>query len=318
MNLLKTLARKVLAKELDTLASKLWRFNHEDSTMKYDPSITLMAAAELKSLEDLPPGSWMASVKIDGIRAYVALDSEDTPRVYSRTHKLIPNPHIQLTLGIPSLVGYEGELNLGPTKTFNEVQSWVMSKTLEPEFLEDHLPLSRFSIFGIVGKPLDALKKSTWNHTKMMEAFGPSGANILWGSLLQQHPTVSFEGLMFRRLKAPYKFGRCTTKEATFFKWKAKKSSEYVVVDYEEAVDKDGKLKGELGSLLVQERTPRDGTRPKAAFGVGTGFTAAQRFHYWENPETLIGKLVEVEYLNLSDNGIPRHPVFKGFKDEQG
>lgn len=281
--------------------------------MKHNPDITLMAAAEIKNLEDLPPGPWMASVKIDGIRAYVALDSEGTPRVYSRTHKLIPNPHIQMTYGVRSKVGYEGELNLGPLATFNEVQSWVMSKTLEPEFLEANVSRSRFTGFGIVGEPLDSLMHGHLRHTAQHWVANSEEAKALWNRLASNHPTITFEGLMFRKADAPYKFGRCTTKEATFFKWKAKKSSEYIVVGYEEAIDKKGSPKSELGSLLCRSSEGPNGL----VFGVGTGFSSKQRKDLWGQGR-LIGRQIEVEYLNLSDLGVPRHPVFKGFKDEQG
>jgi ATP-dependent DNA ligase len=45
-------------------------------------------------------------------------------------------------------------------------------------------------------------------------------------------------------------------------------------------------------------------------FKVGTGFTAEQRQNLWKIKETLIGKSAKVMYQALTNDHIPRFPVF--------
>jgi DNA ligase 1 len=273
--------------------------------MHFDPKRKLMLAAEVKTFSELPDSHYRVSLKLDGIRAYVALSPEGKPTVYSRTHKPIPNMHIQMFFGIKQLLGCEGELTLKPgVCDFSEVQSVVMSK--------DKMPLLfRFNLFPFSPQPFPVgipsgvkfLAERLVN-TKDIQSF--------WEE--QTAPGLPLEGLMFRSAcldpKEPYKEGRSTLKEGYLIKWKTKKSSEYTVVGFEEAIDKQRYPKVELGALVLQDH-PADPT-----FKVGTGFSSEQRKELWATRETLKGKAVEVEYMNLHESGIPRHPVFKGFRDE--
>jgi DNA ligase 1 len=274
--------------------------------MNFDPKRKLMLAAEVKTFEELPESHYRVSLKLDGIRAYVALSPEGKPVVYSRTHKPIPNLQVQDRFGRVSLLGLEGELGLKESSQFSSVQSVVMSR----DKVDDTLCFNAFP-WCVVEKN-NALRVYGVFYL-VEELVAREDIRAKWKDM-QSCRSYPIEGLMFRRAcldpKEPYKEGRSTLKEGCLIKWKAKKSSEYTLVGVEEARDKHGYPKGELGALVLRDH-PAD-----PPFKVGTGFSSAQRKELWATQETLKGKPVEVEYMNLHESGIPRHPVFKGFRDE--
>lgn len=69
-----------------------------------------------------------------------------------------------------------------------------------------------------------------------------------------------------------------------------------------------GKPKQEIGSLIVQCG------EFEHSFGLGTGFTQAQRIEFGKNPP--IGKLVKFKYLQCGTKDRPRNPVFLGLRHE--
>jgi DNA ligase-1 len=274
--------------------------------MNFDPNRKLMLAAEVKTFDELPESHYRVSVKLDGIRAYVALSPEGKPVVYSRTHKPIPNLQVQRLFGKELLLGCEGELTLDPLhNSFSEVQSAVMAKSRLSALFQFHLfPFAMPKVPTAFPAGVRTMNESV---------IATSDLNCLWDGK-NSREAKPLEGLMFRRVSldptGPYKAGRSTVKEGYLIKWKAKKSSEYTVVGFEEALDKHGNPKNELGALVLRDH-PAD-----PPFKAGTGFSAEQRKALWAARGTLLGKAVEVEYMNLHESGTPRHPVFKGFRNE--
>jgi DNA ligase-1 len=106
------------------------------------------------------------------------------------------------------------------------------------------------------------------------------------------------EGVMLRQPGSAYVAGR----SATLLKVKRFQDAEARVVDHQPGA---GRHKGRLGALLVELA---DGTH----FGVGTGFTDAQR----DNPPP-IGSTITFRYQELSDGGVPRFPTFVGVRHDE-
>jgi DNA ligase-1 len=46
-------------------------------------------------------------------------------------------------------------------------------------------------------------------------------------------------------------------------------------------------------------------------FRVGSGLTDRQRFEWYNDPNKIIGKVIEIKYQELTNDGVPRHPIFK-------
>jgi DNA ligase-1 len=133
---------------------------------------------------------------------------------------------------------------------------------------------------------------------------------------------------MLRSPEGRYKFGRSTLKEGILLKWKRFHDDKAGIIGFEEkmhnanqaAEDELGYTKrstskvgmipaGTLGALLVKNKTG-------VSFAIGTGFDDAMRKVIWESRDQHIGRLVTFTYQELSRYGVPRFPVFKGFRPE--
>jgi len=119
------------------------------------------------------------------------------------------------------------------------------------------------------------------------------------------------EGVMLRAPNSPYE----TKRSKYLLKYKIKDDAEALVTGYTMGT---GKYKGLLGSLDCQLII--DDVPSKITFNIGTGFTDKDRIEY-NNPNSSsyipIGSIVSFSYMELSEDSVPRHPVYRGIRDDK-
>lgn len=113
-----------------------------------------------------------------------------------------------------------------------------------------------------------------------------------------------WEGLMLNK-DAVYKCKRTTD----LIKIKRFYTMDLPVV---EVLEGDGRLKGTLGALVVQYK--------ENTVNVGSGFDDETRKRFWDNRESLIGRVVEVKYKEISKDkktGLEslQFPIFVGLRE---
>lgn len=259
----------------------------------------------------------LATPKLDGIRCLMLPDG-----AYSRKLKKIPNRFIQEKMrDVP--IGLDGEL-LVPGKTFNGVSSAVMSSDGEPDF--------RYYVFDIVSAVGYSDRMDDLRKMKL-----PSFCRKITPKLIHnQEELLAYEkeilgygdeGIMIRSLKSPYKYGRSSEAEGYLLKLKRFQDAEATILGFEElqhnqneatvselgytkrSSHKAGKVPaGVLGSFRVRD------IRTGVEFNVSTGMTAEERAQYWENRDTLLGKIVKYKYQEIGAKDLPRFPTFLGFR----
>jgi len=257
----------------------------------------------------------VATPKIDGIRCVIW-----EGRVLARSLKPIPNVFVRESLaGAPE--GLDGELIVGAT--FQSTTSGVMSHTGNPDFtfwvfdLISDLPYEA-RLAALDALPLPArVERVPWVWVRSPEELLAYEAQCL---------DLGFEGVCLRTPKSPYKFGRSTLREGYLLKLKRFEDAEAVVVGFEEQMRNENALqvnelgyakrssaqeglvgKGTLGKLVVE----KDGVR----FGIGTGFTDAQRAEVWANRGKYLGAIVRYKSQPYGVKDAPRLPVFLGWRD---
>lgn len=305
-----------------------------------------MLSAKVESLDALSY-PLLASPKLDGVRALV-VDGV----VVSRNLKPIPNAHVQRLFGGSHMNGCDGELIVGdafgPT-VFDRTQSGVMSQDGKPDVF--YHVFDNWRVDGGLGAHVtNAGYGARMAHLLRMRSDGRWPSRAI---LVPQHKVFSpkdlaeyeaqtlaqgFEGVMLRRLAkdTPYKYGRSTLKEGLLMKLIRRNTMEGVVVGAveqlhnENALERDArgyakrsKVKaglvptGKLGALKLGRliQLP-DGEIDWETdyFEVGTGFTDEQRNALWRDRKSLKGKVVTVEYREMTKDNVPRFPVFKGFR----
>lgn len=278
----------------------------------------------------------MLSPKLDGIRCVI-----QHGEAVSRTLKAIPNYFVRKELaGLPD--GLDGEL-LVPGMSFNEVQSAIMSRDGEPDFV--------FNVFDWApdGETAPLGFRERLAHARLLagnfariQPVPHEYANDPTGVQMREEHYVGlgFEGLILRDPQGPYKFGRSTMNEGWMLKLKRFEDAEAEVVGAVERMHneneleqdalghakrshaKDGKVPaGDLGALVCKSPLFTE------TFEVGTGFTAKQRLHLWWDFQAedsaaghcgvpLLGRTITFKYQPHGTKDRPRCPVFKGFRED--
>lgn len=116
------------------------------------------------------------------------------------------------------------------------------------------------------------------------------------------------EGLCLKALDKPYEFSRTQA----VFKVKEFYTADLRIVGAEEG-EKGSKFEGMLGALVLESDCG------EAKGKCGSGLDAAQRYELWQEFKKgdLVGKIVEVSYLELTVDGVLYGPVFQGFRDDK-
>jgi DNA ligase-1 len=275
----------------------------------------LAATADINNLDKLK-FPVIASPKLDGIRCLIV-----NGKAVSRTFKPIPNHYVQSELyNLPE--GLDGEIIL-PGKTFNEIQSAVMSFEGTPDF--QYVVFDRYSELSY----RDRLKLLPFKARRVI-----IHSNYYIESFVQllDYETKCiqdrYEGICFRTPNSPYKCGRSTLREQYLVKLKRFQDDEAIVLNLTELMFNNNESEqdnfglrtrssqianllpsGKLGALQVQNSQ-------RQVFEVGTGFTELERIKIWCNPKDYIGKTITYKFLKYGMKDLPRHPVFKGFRHD--
>lgn len=271
-----------------------------------------------------------ASPKLDGIRCSIV-----DGKALSRTLKQIPNKHIFNQLSVNWLNGLDGELIIGsPTsKTcYTESVSGVMRHEGEPAYT--YYVFDHHEVSGSFARRFQELLASAGQWSKHPQIC------LLEQNLLHNEAEMlayeaakveeGYEGIILRSPEAPYKYGRSTVKEGYLLKVKRFEDSEAEIIGFEEEmyngneaeVNELGRTKrssaqaGKIGKNTLGAFHVRD-VVSGIEFSIGTGLTAADRQHFWDNRNDYSGKIVKYKFFAVGVKIAPRHPVFLGMRDEK-
>lgn len=285
-----------------------------------------------------PPINWWASEKWDGIRAL--WDGEKIisrgsgvgkPKVYT----YVPE-WFKMTL--PPGIALDGEIWIGrgmfqktsrlstlkPGKSYTEKQIndiWVGTEDPPVIFKVFDIPSER-SPFEKRMKLLQTIvrdRKDCWDKlnypgkrvfplqfTEQVKIKSMEQLINLYTKLTSE----GAEGIMLRASGSPYEMKR----SKYMLKYKIKEDAECIVRGYTPG---EGRLKGLLGSINCE--ILEDG-KPSGIFTqIGTGLTDSQRENYIipNHPESIpIGSIVSFSYMEMTKDGVPRHPVYRGIRDD--
>lgn len=253
-------------------------------------------------------GGWLASEKLDGVRAYW-----DGRNLLSRNGKILAAPGGWSTHFPPFAL--DGELYTARGE-FEKIQSIVMDKTPSiaawskvkfyvfdvPEasgrLLERLSELEKFILQNPqAGQNLKIIKQVKVKDNAEFEAFAE--AVIAKGG----------EGAVVREPNAPYE--RKRSKNA--LKYKKFKDAECEVTAINTGTGKYARLMGSVTckSLGATGSNPDEQTPGGVKFKIGSGFSDEER----ANPPK-IGSIITYKYQNLTAKGVPRFPIFLRVRED--
>lgn len=278
-------------------------------------STACMLAKVVTSLSKIDWPSVTLEPKIDGIR----MGFQDG-KVYSRSEKGIYNAdHIieeLKSLQLEKEISLDGELYAG---------NWerTMSLAKSSKTIKDGTDL-KYIVFDVIdtasgGRPLykrkqllDALFSDIGNQFKYVKKIASyNGKNIEFAKkFFLACQAKGYEGMMIKDINAPYVYTRSSAwlkyKSETFSDEPTRKEMDCIIVG---ATEGYGKYVGTLGALIVRQ--------PNGERCSVSGMTDTQRDIFWKNRHKLVGKIVEVLYQELSNDGVMRFPVFNRLRSDK-
>lgn len=254
---------------------------------------------------------WLVQPKLDGCRAIY-----DGERLLSRTGKEFNAPPwwLEAFRDAYERVGtLDGELiHVGQLEqdadedgeleaTFNDLVSIVRKK--EP--VDDEWENVIYAVFDTVrddDMPYSERYELLWGLNNVeglfvipIEGIMEEGEVPMEEGWLLEARARGWEGVMLRNPDAPYEHKRTRN----LLKVKPVADEEFLVVGAQAGT---GKHEGRMGALLCE--------REGKPFKVGTGFTDDDR-----QRDDWVGRVITVEYFELTPAGVPRHPRYKAVRD---
>lgn len=300
--------------------------------------IKLMDEMSKKLNISAPPIGWWASEKWDGIRAL--WDGEKMisrgsgvgkPKVYTYVPEWFKNT---LPPGIP----LDGEIWIGRglfqktsrLSTIKPGKSYT-TEQIENIWAGDADPPVVFKVFDVPNDPRPFERRMAFLQTVVKDR------KVCWNklaypgkklfpiqfteqvkiktmeqlvNLYTKMTSEGAEGIMLRASGSPYQ----TKRSKYMLKYKIKEDSECILREY---IPGDGKYTGMLGSLKCELMT--DGKPNNVFTQIGTGLNDTQRENY-NNPNSTefipIGSVISFSYMEMTKEGVPRHPVYRGLRDD--
>jgi len=269
------------------------------------------------------------SPKIDGRRTYI-----ENGVAYTSSGKPVKNRNIQLLLGRKELNGLDGELTVGDI-----VDPDAFRNTGAVSSVDGDADGSVFNVFDRFSAYDEGFSDRLAGASVQVRQFGKGHVKLIRHYPVNDVPELlvyeekflnaGYEGLMYRSLEGPYKYGRSTFREGYLLKLKRFVDGEAEVTGFAEMMHNDnektlvgagGKAKrstkkegkvsaGVLGTLLCRD------LETGGEVELGTGFTAAERTRIWDNRLDYYGVIAKYKRFDIGNYGKPRHPVFLGFRD---
>ena len=245
------------------------------------------------------------SLKLDGVRCTILINYDGSITFLSRQGKEIKGlKQIQSALKNKMLEGYvlDGELikinvdNKPSEENFKETTSIVNSKESNKEGLE-------FVAFDII--PLNDYFKHECDLTykqrfdllvgkigigdgfiRIVPIYGVTDSIDVVYEKLNEVTSANQEGLMLNTLTGLYKFGK---RSNDLLKVKKFDTCDLLCIGIEEG---EGKYAGTLGKIVCDYKGYE--------LRVGSGLTDEEREQFWNDPDLIINKIVEIKYFEES------------------
>ena len=295
--------------------------------------LNLDTAKALKTL----PENFVCQYKIDGYRLNIHRPDKDSVIIRTRNGKFVSGYKAleQSALKLPVGYVYDGEV-VSPklqdylTSIANnenaEINRDMFGEVMSHAFSKEDNKEGIFNVFDVVS--LDE-----WNnhvsHTsyksrleQLDQHVGQLGLSNIVAvpyskefhknntddlkevvELFHKFVSIGWEGLMIKDVDAPYQWKRTKA----LLKMKMMDTIDLVVTDVYSGT---GKYSGVLGGVNVLYKDNE--------LSVGSGFTDTDRKYFWENPNNIVGKTIEVSYQAISHNKEGKEslsfPVFKGIR----
>lgn len=268
-----------------------------------------------------------ASFKLDGIRG---ISRHKAPGwIVSRSDKLLPSAFVQREFAGNELFGFDGEMvvrTIRPGMVYKDTFSAVMTHGCET-------PVD-WHVFDWCGAPDLSYARRLEELHRRLNFYGQESIKLVeqkvvtcWEELLAYEQValdLGYEGLVVRRMDAPYKFGRSTGPQQWLMAMVRIAKSEFVITGFYEGlannnaavIDTRGYTtrskhldqmvgKDTLGGFYGHDYH----TKVEFKIGVGEGLDHATREYVWRHQPEFLGKICRYKFKPYGVDRAPRQPI---------
>ncbi|MNW28095.1 DNA ligase [compost metagenome] len=303
----RTLLKDLKVGATESTANKVWK--------GFIPVFDCMLAKPWEDVKKKPETVYI-NPKLDGYRAVNLVSKDALVEMFTRNGKPILG-FDDILKDLSQLPGdrmYDAEI-IGKDSAFNDMQKLMFKKGVGQKqgtlMIFDSITLDEFSagvsetpiaeritfLEQVLGKP----DEPKYENLRMVPFFGPIPYNDPRVDELYSLFTMQgYEGIMVKDASSLYVCKR----SPAWAKIKPTETYDLEIIGYEEG---EGKHSGKLGSFIVSYYGNR--------VNVGSGFNDNQRVDYWLIRNQLVGKVIEIEAQEATENQKGgrslRFPIFK-------
>ena len=278
-----------------------------------------------------PPKGWWASPKFDGIRGVwngKQFVSRASAAGAAKVYSYVPD---FFQAFMPPGVALDGEIfcgngNFQDTSRLSTITP--SSKKYTKEQIDDLWMNVKFMVFDSPSHPGPFEERAAFCKCIIDKiCSGVSGCPLVWTkhTLIksEEHLNEMYtkivkdggEGVMLRAPGTPYLEKRTNL----LLKIKVHDDAEAVVTGYSDGTGKYDKPTTSGGHRMLGSLACKLLADPKVTFNIGVGFTDAMRNEYHDTASKHyipVGAVVNFSFMEKTREGVPRHPVFRGLRDD--
>jgi DNA ligase-1 len=265
---------------------------------------------DAKAKKNFTLGTYAVMEKLDGWFLYIDYIDDKWGELSSRAERPIPSVAYLNELIAKSLSPAENirlifEATI-PNMQFHELNGVLNRKSEEASDvvlnLHDVIFLDRPELafrerYNYTNIAYEMLKTWLGHWVKLVPILTVTAYEEMFYKYFNQIIEEGGEGIILKNYNAGYFFGK---RNANMMKIKEECTKDLAVVGM---VEGEGKYQGTLGALIVQSR---DGTKHQVS-----GMTDSERDLWWNNRQSIIGKVVEVKAMKELEDGSLREPRYK-------
>lgn len=280
---------------------------------------------------------WIAEPKFDGLRCWVVVDYHGKASAYSRNGKPLWN--MKAILEDIEDAGFQDYVLDGEVYT----KDWNLSMSIVKRSTQDHPDMDklRYHVWDCIkGEEMQATWKDAQGKTH--KVFSPVSnrdrkEDRIWvfKTLELEHVQVvegiqvsndeelskayldflaqGYEGAILKDPEAGYYGGR---RAPHWLKIKPWTDADLKIVG---AIEGNGKFVGMLGKVELEGEAEWNDKTYQVKTECGTGFNDEERVRFWSmwNKGTLVGKIMEIKFQDITVEGACRFPVYNRLREDK-
>jgi len=256
------------------------------------------------------------NIKVDGVRCKIEVRGKDDIHFFSRDGRemeefLVENIRYEIQKHYYVFAGRQIDAEIH-SNHFQKLMRIYRRKNIDLDsiYIRNSTRLAIFDLIDLGHEPLHS-RVSAMNELKeslgqmrfisFLEYMKLPVDYMKIGEVARQYIRNGEEGIIIKHPNAKYEFKRSNA----WLKFKNKETIDLTVTGYYSG-ERNTEFENALGGLILNYNGEE--------LRCGSGFSREERIELWKDPDSLIGEVIEISFMEETKTGSLRHPVFEKFR----